>query len=147
MVSIVFQVLGIRARFRRCPEHSSARGILFVHVARRAFGYQLASQRATARAEFDDPVGCRDEFEIVFDEQDGVAMSDHSIKRFEQARNVLTMQTRRRFIENEHQLLRGVLTQFSGNAKALELAAAEGIEPSAQRQVPDPHFIQGVHKR
>ena len=53
------------------------------------------------RPKVDNPVGTLDDFEIVLDHDDRVAAIDQALKNLKQHRDVIEMQTGRRFVEDE----------------------------------------------
>ena len=70
------------------------------HVLGRAFGDDAAAAVAAFGAEVQDPVGGLDHFQIVLDDDDGVACIRQFVQHLQQFRDVVEMQARGRFIQN-----------------------------------------------
>ena len=56
---------------------------------------------ARFRTEIDDPVGAFDHFEIVLDHDYRVPAIDQALKKLQQNRDIIEMQSGRRFVEDE----------------------------------------------
>jgi hypothetical protein len=75
-------------------------GTLFSrNIFRRAGCHDLAAAVAAFRPEVDDPVGGLDNFEVVLDDHDRVAVLDQLVQHFQQLGNVVEVQAGRRFVE------------------------------------------------
>ena len=73
-------------------------------ILRRALGDDLAAAIAAFGAEVDDPVGGLDDFEIVLDDDDRVAVVDEAVEHFEQLRKVVEVEAGRGFVEEVERL-------------------------------------------
>ena len=60
----------------------------------------MSAAIATFGAEVDDPVGGLDDFEIVLDHHDGIALINQFVQYFQQLGDIVEMQPGGRFVEN-----------------------------------------------
>ena len=79
------------------------------------------------RSKVDDPVGGLDDFEIVLDDDDRIALIDQFVQHFKQLRHVVEMQAGCRLIENIERTAGRLARQFLGELDALRFAAGQGI--------------------
>lgn len=82
----------------------------------------LAATRAAFRTEVDDPIRRFDHVEIMLDDHDRVALISQTVDHFEQKRDVVEVQTGRRFIEDIKSPTGVALAQFQRKLDALCLA-------------------------
>ena len=68
---------------------------------RRSDRDNFATFVACLRAKIDNPISALDHFEVVFDHDDRVPGIDQSLKNFDEQRDVVEMQTGRRFVKDE----------------------------------------------
>ena len=73
--------------------------LLARHVFRRAGHDDFAAAIAAFGPQVDDPVGGLDDFEIVLDHDDRIALVDQFMQHFEQLPHVMEMQAGRRLVE------------------------------------------------
>ena len=99
---------------------------------RGAGGDDLAALVAAVGAEVDDPVGGFDDVEIVFDDDDGVALVDEGVEDFEEFADVFEVEAGRGFIEDVEGLPGGAAGEFLGELDALRFAAATGLSPAGR---------------
>ena len=77
-----------------------------------------------ARSQVDDPIGRREEIEMVLDDKHRMSTANESTQRIEKTCDIACMQAGRRFIEYEETpFLLSTLRQEGGEPQALCLAA------------------------
>ena len=69
------------------------------HVCRDAGDHDFADADAAFRSQVDDPVGGLDDVEVVFDDDDGVAMIAQPVQHRQQLRDIVEMQAGGGFIQ------------------------------------------------
>jgi hypothetical protein len=74
---------------------------MFGDVFGRALGDELAALFAGFGAEVEDPVGGFDDFEVVFDDEQGVAGIDEFLENGEKALDIGEVEAGGGFIQNE----------------------------------------------
>ena len=77
----------------------------FHQLARRSLKHDLATFGACARPHVDDPIGARDDIQVVLNHDHSGSVVDHRVEEREQVRHVGHVQTGRRLVEN-HDLRR-----------------------------------------
>jgi len=82
-------------------EASGVRARAFSDALGRSFRDDRAAPTAALRADVDNPIGARDHVEIVFDDEDGVALVSKRDERLKQKLDVCKVQSRGGLIENE----------------------------------------------
>src|SRR5689334_16065772 len=92
-------------------------------VLRRPPGDDLAAAVAAFGAEADHPVRGLDDFEIVLDHDDRVALRNQLVQHLQELLDVVEMQAGGRLVENVERAAGGALRQFLGELDALRLAA------------------------
>src|SRR5690348_2069619 len=90
---------------------------------RRAGGDDATAARAAFGTEVDDPIGRLDHFQIVLDDQHGVALVDERVQDFQELTHIVKVQSGRRFVEDVERAAGGAPRQFLGKLDALRLAA------------------------
>ena len=112
------------------------------HVLRRALGDDLAATVAAFGAEVDDPVGGFDDVEVVFDDDDGVALVAQAMQHGKELFDVFEVQAGGGFVENVEGLAGVAFGQFASEFHALGLAAGEGGGGLAEADVGQADFDQ-----
>lgn len=72
------------------------------HLFRRTFGNDGAASVTAFRPKVDDPIGRLDHIEIVFNDNNGIALIHQSLQDKQQFAHIFKMQTRGRFVKNIH---------------------------------------------
>ena len=67
--------------------------VLLGDIFRRSGGENLAALIAAFRSQVDDPIGGLDDIEIVFDDDNGVALIAEPVQDHQQLLNIVEMQT------------------------------------------------------
>src|SRR5690349_3644732 len=98
-----------------------------------------AAAVAALRPEIDDPVRGLDHVEVVFDDDDGIAVVAQSVQHREQHFDVVEVQPRGRLVEYVQRTTGVALGQFQGELDALRLAARERGRRLAERDVAQAH--------
>ena len=93
---------------------------------RGAFGDDLAAAAPAFGTEVDDVVGVGDDVEVVLDDDDGVPLLDEPLEDVEELRDVLEVESRRRFVEDVDGAAAGALLQLRCEFDALRLTAGQG---------------------
>ena len=70
-------------------------------LLRRSGCDHFATVVARFRPKIDNPIGGLNHFEIMFDHDDRVTAIDEALKKLQQHRDVVEMQSSRRFVENK----------------------------------------------
>ncbi len=78
------------------------------NVFRSADGHDLAATITPMRSKVDDPVGRLDNFKIVLDDHDCIALINELMQHFEQLRHVVEMQARGWLVEDIEGAARGL---------------------------------------
>ena len=115
---------------------------------------ELAAFVARFRSEIDDPIGAFDHFEIVLDHDERLPGFDQSLKQLHQQRDIVEMQSGRRFVEDEEvaasesvSVLAGdVIRQMADELEPLRFAAGKSIERLPEPQVTEPDFVEHVER-
>lgn len=93
------------------------------------FGCTLGNNRpssvAAVGAEVDDIVGNFDDVEIVFDDDDGVALLDEAVENGDEFCDVVCVKSGGRFVEDVDGFAGGTTRKFGGKFDALRFAAAQ----------------------
>ncbi len=80
-------------------------GVLaFCDIFRSALAYDLPPGFSAFRAEVDNPVGGFDHFQVVFNDEKGIAGADQFVECGKQFANIVKMQSRRRFIKYKERI-------------------------------------------
>ena len=82
------------------------------HLFRSSCGDDLAALIASFGPQINQPIRRLDDVQIVFDDQQRSAAFQQLSERAEQLRNVIEMQTRRRFVQNVQRASRRAPRQF-----------------------------------
>ena len=90
---------------------------------RRAGHHHIAASLSPFRTEVDDMVGTFDDVHVVLDDDDGVSACYECIEGIEQLLDVVEVQTRRGFVENEQGGFRLLLAEVIGQFDALVLSS------------------------
>lgn len=83
----------------------------------------VAALRASFRTEVDDVVGTFYDIHVVFDDDERVAAQDEGVESRQQAFDVMEMQSRGRFVEDENGRFHLFHSEIVGQFHALVLAA------------------------
>ena len=83
----------------------------------------VAALRASFRTEVDDVVGTFYDIHVVFDDDERVAAQDEGVESRQQAFDVMEMQSRGRFVEDENGRFHLFHAEIVGQFHALVLAA------------------------
>ena len=97
-----------------------------------AGGDEAAAGGAAFGAEVEDPVGAEHDVEVVFDDDDGVAVVDEVVEDAHEDVDVGGVEAGGGFVEDEKAALAG---EFEGKLEALAFAAGEGGEGLAEVEV------------
>ena len=115
---------------------------------RRALGDNPAALRTGFGTDLEDPVGGFEDVEIVLDDDDAVSTVHDALQHGEQAFHIVAMQPGRGLIEEEQgalvggRRLGGEVTEIADQLEALGLAAGEGVERLAERQVTKTDLVE-----
>jgi len=90
-----------------------------------AFDDDSSAPRAAFRSDVNQPVGCADHIEIVFDDDDGVAGIDETLQDFQQFADVGKVQSGGGFVEQVQGAAGGATSEFAGQFDALGFASGE----------------------
>lgn len=113
-----------RPAFQKFLQEMTGVGALDLDDVFRCAGcHHFAAARAAFRADVDDPVGRLDDFEVVFDHHDGIALVHQRLQHFQQLVDVMEVKAGRWFVENVKRAARRAFRQFLGELDALRLAA------------------------
>ena len=107
-------------------------------------GYQVAAGVAAFRAQVDRTIRGLDDLEIVFDDDDGVAVLHQAVEDLEELLDVRQVQAGGGLIQDVEGAAGGPFAQFPGELEALGLAAGEGGGRLAQLDVAQAHVGQGL---
>ena len=102
---------------------------------RRAHRDDLAAFVAAFGAEIDDVVGAFDDFQIVLDDDDRVALVDQLVKRPEQPLDIVEVQAGGRLVENKQRAGLFRLGHVRGQFQALRFAARKRRQRLAQADI------------
>ena len=72
-----------------------------------------------ARAHIDDPVGGRDDVEVVLDHQDGMTLIGEALKNGEELSYVVEVETGRGLVEDVQRVTGSPLREFRGQLESL----------------------------
>ena len=97
---------------------------------------------APFRAQVDDPVGRLDDFQIVFDNEHGVAGIDKAVQDVEEQPDVGKVEAGCRFVEHVEGLTGALLDQFAGEFDPLGFAAGERRRGLAELHVVEAHVVE-----
>ena len=115
----------------------------FLQIAGRSFEHHAAALRTRFGPEVHDPVGAFDDVHVVLDDHDRVAALDQGVEGRQQFRDVVEMQSRRGFVEDEHHAaLRRILCQERRQFHALALAARERRRRLPEFDISQSHVLQ-----
>ena len=114
----------------------------FDNLFRGAAGDDRAAFGAGFGADVDDPVGSFDDVQIVFDDDDRVAVVDQAVEHFEQFCEVVEVEAGRGFVEQVQRLAGIGPGQFGGQLHALRFAAGERRRALAEREVVETDVAQ-----
>src|SRR5688500_19378524 len=95
----------------------------------------LTAAVAAFGAEIDDVIGAFDHFEIMLDDDDGMALLDQFVKGPEQALDVVKVQAGGGLIENKKRSRLARLGHVRGQLQTLRLAARERRQRLAQANI------------
>ncbi len=113
-------------------------------VFRRAPGHDLAAAVTAFGAEVDHPVGGLDDFEIVLDHHNRVALVDQFVQHLQELRHVVEMQAGGRLVQDVERAAGGALGELLGELDALRLAAGQRGGLLADMDVVEPDPVQGL---
>src|SRR5699024_1899642 len=102
-----------------------------------ALGDDLATAATAFGTEARDVVG-------VADDDDRVALVDEALEDHQQLRDVLEVQTRRRFVEHVDGASAGALLQFGGELDSLRLTTGQGRGRLSEADVAEPDLDEGL---
>src|SRR3990167_1280336 len=91
-------------------------------------GYDESSSVSALRSEIDDVVGALDDFHIVFNHDQGVALVEQLMESPQQPRDVIKVQAGSGFIEDEQRSRLFRLGNMGGKLQPLRLPARERSE-------------------
>src|SRR5215212_1186887 len=111
-------------------------------VLRRTLRDDDSASRTALGPEVDDPVGRLDDVEIVFDDDDRIALVDEPVEHVEQLADVLEMQAGGRLVEDVDRPTRRTLLQLGCELDPLRLTARKRRRRLAQPHVAQPHVDQ-----
>ena len=94
------------------------------------------------RAEIDKPVGALDDLHVVLDDDKAVAVVDEAVEHSKQPGDIVEVQTRGGFIENEQRARLAPFGEMSGQLEALGFSAAQRVDGLAKAKV-----IEARHRR
>ena len=129
--------------FLSFQETARVTGRAFCDVFRRSGDDQSPTIGSRFRSEIDHPIRGPDDFQIMFDDEQTVALIHQFLKDFEENGDVIEMQAGGGFVENEQ----GFFTRAESFAfqhvtdqlKPLTFAATERVDGLAKFQIPEPH--------
>ena len=107
--ALFLAAIGIAARENGLEKLPGITALLAHDVFRRAGRDDFAAAVAAFGAKVDDPVGGLDDFEIVLDDDDGVAGLDELVQHVEQFCHVVEMQAGGRLVKNVKRAAGGTL--------------------------------------
>lgn len=85
---------------QRRQKASGMRCLILGHHFRGAAGYDAAAAAATLRSQIDDPIGSLDDIEVMFDDDDRIAVISKALQDVQKLLNIMEMQAGRRFVED-----------------------------------------------
>ena len=113
---------------------------------RRASCDQRAAFLSSFRAKIDDPVGALHHLQVVLDHDDRISCLDQPLKEPHEKGDIIEMQPRGRFIEDEKipfsYFASGAVGQMPDELEPLRFAARQGVERLTEPQIAKPHFLQ-----
>ncbi len=118
---------------------SRNRTLILRHRLRRSLEDDVATHRAAAGTELDEPVAGLQHLDVVLDEEDGVSGIYHGVEEAQDALDVARVETIGGLVHDED-LAR--IAQIGGQLDALQLAAGEGGERLVQMQIPQADLAQ-----
>ena len=86
---------------KRLQELSRQAVLALCHLFGSAGNDQLAATVSTVGAEVDDPVGTLDDFQVMLDDEDGMAALDECFERTHQTLDVVEVQARGGLVEDK----------------------------------------------
>ncbi|MEN9753865.1 MAG: hypothetical protein RLZ07_247, partial [Pseudomonadota bacterium] len=95
------------------------------NIFRCALSDDNAAAITTFRPHIDDPVGGFDHFEIMFDDNDRVALIDKLMQHLEELGHVMEMEPRCRLVENIERSAGRAAGEFLGQFHALRFTTRE----------------------
>lgn len=107
-------------------KHPRVRTLMLGNLFRRTFRHQLPAAAAAFRAHVDDPVGGFNHVEVVFDDDDGVAVIAQFVQHTEQLLDVVEVQAGGGFVEDVEGFAGVAFGQFFGQFHPLRFAAGQG---------------------
>ena len=114
------------------------------HLFRVADDDNTSSPLSALRAQIDDVVGRFYDFEVVLDNDDGVAAFDEAMQHVEELLNICKVQACCRLIQDVERAAGGSAAQLLGQLHALGLAAGKGGGRLAQSHIVHAHIPQGL---
>ena len=108
----------------------------------RAFCHDPAAAVAAFGAEIENPVGGLDDFQVVLDHHDRVALVHQGVEDFQQFADVLEMQAGGGFVEDVEGAAGGAAGQFLGQLDALRFAAGQGGRLLPERDVAEADLLE-----
>ena len=110
----------------------------------RTFGDEVAASGTGFGAHFQNPVAGLQYVEVVFHDDERVASFREAMEQADQARNVLAVQARRRFVEEQERarFARINLGKVADQLEALGLATGKSGERLAHGEVAEADFFQ-----
>ncbi len=111
---------------------------------RRSADDHLPSGVAAFRAEVDHVVGVLDDVEVVFDDQDRVAVVDELVEGVEQLPDVVEVKAGRRLVEDVERLVGVTPAEMARQLDPLRLPAGERRGRLTERQVPEADVLEDL---
>ena len=111
----------------------------------------FSSGVAAFGTEVDDPIGGADDVEVVFDHDERVSGYDEFLQGAQKDFDILEMQARGRFVEDEERWFGGSvgglvrtceLGEMTDEFQALALAAGESVDRLAETEIAEPNFLK-----
>lgn len=94
----------------------------FRYLLGRTFRDNLPALDPAFGAQIDDPVCGFDDVEIMFDDDDAVALLDEAVENFEEFADIFEMQAGGGLVQNVERLSSGAAGKFLGELHALRFA-------------------------
>src|SRR5579883_1812018 len=111
----------------------------------RTYRDHVAAGIAALRPQINQPVGAFDDFQIVFDHDDGVARVYESLQDLQQAIHIGEVQARCWLVQNVHRATGGAAGEFRCQFDALRLAAGEGGRGLSELYIAETDIIERLH--
>ena len=119
---------------------------MFRDLLGRALGHEQPARRAGFRPEIDHVIRALDDFEVVLDHEEAVAILHQPGEDLHEHRDVVKVQAGRRLIENEQGAVFVALRQALDELEPLRLAAGKHVERLAEREIAEAHFLEHAQR-